>query len=290
VVGPTGATIDAHVHLWQRFRTPQDWIDPVSMRAIDRDFWLDDLDGVLADNGVAGAVIVQASNKSQETRDLLTAELPLSVAAIVGWVDLDSPRAAAFIDDIRALSNGPLLAGVRHLAHVDPDPRWLRRASVARGLDALEAAGLSFDLVVTAEQLADCTEVVSEHPGLTFILDHLAKPSLRSEDISGWESALRALAAFPNVYAKVSGLTMEAHWESWTVGDLERAVAVALECFGPQRLMFGSDWPLVEVCGGYRAWLNAAHSLMSDLSASEQASVFSQTARSAYRIGASTSG
>jgi L-fuconolactonase len=260
------------------------------MSAIDRDFWFDDLDRVLTDNGVSGAVIVQASNTGQETSDLLTAELPTSVAAIVGWVDLDSPRAANAIDGIRALLNGSRLSGVRHLAHVDPDPRWLRRSSVAHGLDALEAAGLSFDLVVTADQLADCAAVVSEHPGLTFILDHLAKPSLRSEDISHWESALRVLAAFPNVYAKVSGLTMEAHWESWTVGDLERAVDVALECFGPQRLMFGSDWPLVEVCGGYQGWLNAAHTLMSDLSASEQSAVFTQTARSVYRVGASASG
>ena len=260
------------------------------MHAIDRDFWFEDLDAVLASNGVAAAVIVQASNSSQETSDLLAADLPASVGAIVGWVDLASPGVEGDIADARALPNGPLLAGVRHLAHVDPDPQWLRQASVSHGLDALEVAGLSFDLVVTPEQIADCTRVVSEHPGLTFVLDHLAKPALRSGEISGWESALRALADLPNVYAKVSGLTMEADWEGWTVRDLEHAVVVALECFGPQRLMFGSDWPLVELCGGYGAWLSAARTLMSSLSAAEQAAIFSHTARSAYRIGANAGG
>ena len=284
------ATVDAHVHLWQRLRTPQDWIDPTSMQLIDRDFWFEDLDAVLASNAVSAAVIVQASNSSQETNDLLTADLPATVGAIVGWVDLDSPRVEGDIADARLLRNGPLLAGIRHLAHVDPDPQWLRRVSVSRGLDALETAGLSFDLVVMPNQLADCTRVVSEHPGVTFVLDHLAKPALRTGDISGWESALRALAELPNVYAKVSGLTMEADWENWTVGDLERAVEVALELFGPQRLMFGSDWPLVELCGGYGAWLDAAHTLLSSLSAAEQAAIFSRTAQAAYQFGTDTHG
>ncbi len=286
----SGAVVDAHVHLWQRRRTPQDWIDPVSMHVIDRDFWFDDLGEVLASNGVTSAVLVQASNSSQETRDHLTADLPASVGAIVGWVDLTSPDVGARIAEARALPNGGLLSGIRHLAHVDPDPQWLRRATVSRGLNELTAASLSFDLVVTPGQLADCAAIASEHPGLTFVLDHLAKPALRSENISEWESALRALAEFPNVYAKLSGLTMEADWQSWSVGDLERAAVVALDCFGPERLMFGSDWPLVELCGGYGAWLSAARTLTSSLSADEQAAIFSRTAGSAYRFGTSARG
>lgn len=260
------------------------------MHAIDRDFWFEDLDEVLTANGVATAVIVQASNSSQETSDLLSAEMPTSVGAIVGWVDLASPGVERDLVDARALPGGSLLSGIRHLAHIDPDPHWLTRDSVSRGLDALERAGLSFDLVVTPEQLADCTRVASEHPGLTFVLDHLAKPALRSGAIADWESELRTLAGYPNVYAKVSGLTMEADWDTWVVGDLERAVTVALECFGPTRLMFGSDWPLVELCGGYGAWLDAAHTLLSSLSAAEQAAIFSRTAQAAYRIGANTHG
>jgi L-fuconolactonase len=254
------------------------------MSAIDRDFWLDDLDEVLTANGVEAAVVVQASNSSRETADLLSADLPPSVGALVGWVDLASSGVEGEIADARSLPNGRLLSGIRHLAHVDPDPHWLIKASVSHGLDALEAAGLSFDLVVTPDQLVDCTSVVSEHPGLTFVLDHLAKPALRSGDISAWESALRALSALPNVYAKLSGLTMEADWTSWTLGDLERAVTVALECFGPQRLMFGSDWPLVELCGGYGSWLSAARTLVAGLAESERAAIFSETARSLYNM------
>jgi L-fuconolactonase len=283
-VSPTG-TVDAHVHLWQRARTPQEWIDPKSMHAIDRDFWFDDLDEVLTGNGVSAAVIVQASNSSQETQDLLTAHLPPRVGAIVGWIDLESPLVEKAIDDANATQNGAFLSGVRHLAHVDPDPHWLTKPSVSRGLDALESAGLSFDLVVRAEQLADAAKIAGEHPGLTFVLDHLGKPALRSEDISGWESALWVLAKLPNVFAKVSGLTMEAEWDNWNVGDLERAVTVALESLGPQRLMFGSDWPLVEVCGGYGSWIDAALDLTSGLSAVERDAIFCGTARSVYRIG-----
>ena len=282
--------VDAHVHLWQRERTPQDWIDPESMKAIDRDFWLDDLRHVLARNGVASAVIVQASNSARETSDLLGASLPESVRAIVGWLDLEDPDIGGAIEAAQALPNGAKLAGTRHLAHVDPDVHWLTREPVGRGLAALEAAGLSFDFVVTADQLADCARVAGEHPEQVFVLDHVAKPDLRSGQLAHWELGLRALAAHPNVYAKLSGLTMEADWTSWTVGDLEPAVTIALECFGPERLMFGSDWPLVEVCGGYAAWLAAARELLSTLSATERLAIFSGTARSAYRLGVTDRG
>lgn len=260
------------------------------MHAIDRDFWLEDLDAVLTGNGVTGAVIVQASNQSQETLDLLTADLPPSVASIVGWADLDAPGAAAALDDLLALPNGPLLSGLRHLVHIDPDPHWLRRSSVSRGLDSLEKAGLAFDLVVTPAQLADCAVVASEHPGLTFVLDHLAKPPLRSADISAWEAGLRSLAALPNVYAKISGLTMETDWEAWTLGELERPISIALDCFGPRRLMFGSDWPIVDVCGGYAAWLAAARSLTAALSAPERDAIYFHTACAAYRVGEGADG
>jgi L-fuconolactonase len=281
---PHQGVLDAHVHLWNRSRTPQDWIDPKSMRAIDRDFWLDDLRMALGRNGVAGAVIVQASDSSQETRDLLTADLPPCVRAIVGWVDLTSPSVAGAIEETLAMKNGRALAGVRHLAHIDPDPHWLRRASVSRGLDELERAGLSFDLVVTADQLSDCVRVAAEHPGLVFVLDHLGKPPLRDGKTSDWSSHLIQLAALPNVFAKLSGLTMEANWDRWVVSDLEPAMHAALDSFGPERLMFGSDWPLVEVCGGYRAWLRAAKTLTSRLSLREQSAIFSRTARTAYRL------
>jgi L-fuconolactonase len=287
---PSSGVIDAHVHLWQRARTPQDWIDPQSMQAIDRDFWFEDLDEVLHRNGVTSAVIVQASNSAQETSDLLTASLPASVGAIVGWVDLESATVNEDIARVRGLPNGAKLTGIRHLVHVDPDPNWLARGGVGRGLAALERAGLSFDLVVTAEQLMDCARVADEHPSLVFVLDHVAKPDLRSEQRDDWERGLRTLAAAPNVYAKLSGLTMEADWANWTVRDLEPVIAVALDCFGPSRLMFGSDWPLVEVCGGYARWLDAARELLDQLDGSERAAIFSGTARSAYRLTAANGG
>ncbi|HEX4057192.1 MAG TPA: amidohydrolase family protein [Galbitalea sp.] len=279
---PEGA-VDAHVHLWQRARTPQDWIDPVSMRAIDRDFWFDDLDTVLVDNGMSGCVVVQSANSGGETDDLLNAELPSSVA-IVGWIDLESESVRDGLDELLGTPNGSQLAGLRHLAHTDPDPHWMSGSAVSKGFDALERAGLSFDFVVTQLQLADCAWVAGEHPELVFVLDHLGKPDLRHGDRFLWEQSLRALASHPNVYAKLSGLTVQADWGAWRPDDLRSSVAAVLDCFGPERLMFGSDWPLVELCGGYSAWNSAAHELLSELNAIEQDDVFGLTARRAYRI------
>jgi L-fuconolactonase len=279
------ATIDSHVHLWRRERTPQRWIDPDSMGAIDRDFWIDDLEAVLARHQIEGAVIVQASDSSLETSDLLEAALPATVAAVVGWVDLESPSVADDLEALRALPNAGRLAGIRHLAHIDPDPHWLARRSVSRGLDVLESAGLSFDLVVTPQQLGESATLAAEHPGITLVLDHLGKSPLRSGQLAEWEAGLGALAAHPNVFAKVSGLTIEADWNGWATSDLDHAITVALECFGPARLMWGSDWPLVELAGGYGAWLHAARDILSHLSGAEQAAIFSQTARAADRVG-----
>lgn len=277
--------IDAHVHVWSSSQEPQDWIDPVTMPEIDRDFTLDDLGQTLAEVGVGSAVVVQTLNLLVETESILTRALPETVSGVVGWCDLTAPDVADTLDRLKALPNGARLRGIRHLAHLEPDAHWLQRADVSRGLDAVANAGLVFDLVVTADQLAASIDVVGAHPKLSFVLDHLGKPPLRSGAIDEWSLRIEEMAAMPNVAAKVSGLTLESDWAHWRPTDLEGAIELALDSFGPDRLMFGSDWPLVRLTGGYRPWLDAATDLFSNLSDPHQSALFFHTANRIYALG-----
>lgn len=276
--------LDAHAHLWQRDRTPQPWIDPVSMAPIDRDFWLDDLRAAQREAGIEGTILVQSANSPQETLGLLAlAGGPDdTVRGVVGWIDLTSDVPAQ-LERVRKALGGEYLVGIRHLAHQDPDDHWLRRPDVGAGLEALAEAGLVFDLVVRPDQLGDAAAVVAEHPAVSFVLDHLGKPPIAGGDLVDWSRGLRAVAESPNVSAKLSGLVIEAEWSSWSIDDLREPVDLALEVFGPSRLMFGSDWPLTRVTGGLTGWVDAARELASPLSHGERDDIFGGTAAAVYR-------
>jgi len=282
------ALLDAHTHVWTMARHPQAWIDPSTMAVIDRDFSVSDLVAAIdrAESeraSVTGAVIVQASNSLSETMDILTeaANVP-EIEGVVGWVDLTSPSMERDLDQLEALVGGEKLHGIRHLAHEEEDERWLAGEDVDRGLDALGRRGLAFDLVVRAPQLGVAREVVLAHPGTRFVLDHLGKPPIASGELTAWEAGLRAIANAGNVVAKVSGLTIEADWASWSPASIRPVLDTALEAFGPERLMFGSDWPLVELPGGYSGWLDAYLDWSAGLSPSERLAMDSGTARRTY--------
>lgn len=267
-----GGAIDSHVHLWDRARNPQPWIEPQTMAAIDRDFSAADLRTMLTATGVERAVLVQSTNALTETRDLLALAAEAPVAAVVGWVDLtgDVTAQLAGLDD-------RLLAGIRHLAHLEADPRWLLRPDVARGLDALAGAGLTFDLVVRSHQLAVAAEVAARHPSLRLALDHLGNPEPGALD--RWRRDLGQLAAHGNVVAKLSGVS--AH------PLLEAVIDSALEALGPSRLMYGSDWPLVELAdGGATAWATTIRETIGELGAAEVDAILYATAAATYRIAA----
>jgi L-fuconolactonase len=276
--------LDAHAHLWTRARTPQPWIDPVSMAAIDRDFGVPELAEVQAGAGIDGAIVVQSSNSADETGDLLALVDGAAVRGVVGWVDLEGDvRRQVGALQVDALAGTPRgLVGIRHLAHQDPDPAWLGRPAVGRGLDTLAALGLPFDLVVLPGQLPLAAEVARAHPGTRFVLDHLGKPPLASGDLTAWRADLAAFAPLDNVVAKLSGLAIEGDWVGWGAADLREPVEHALTVFGPSRLMFGSDWPLVRLTRGLGAWLEALRELTGSLSADEKSDVFAGTARRSY--------
>ncbi|MFD6142831.1 amidohydrolase family protein [Promicromonospora sp. NPDC060271] len=280
--------VDAHLHLWELDRHPQPWIDPGSMSEIARDFTARDAAAELGAHGIADAVVVQADNSLSETEDLLAAAAAGGVVkAVVGWVDLlgDVPAQLAHL---RRLPGGETLVGVRHLAHLEPDPSWLLRPDVVAGLIAVADAGLVVELVVRAHQLPVVTELVGALPAASFVLDHLGKPPLLAggADLDRWRADLADLARHPDVVAKVSGLGLEADHLGWTAAALRPAVDHALETFGPDRLMFGSDWPLVRLTRGYTAWWEAYLQLTATLGAAEQEAIDHGTARRVYGIGA----
>ena len=193
---------------------------------------------------------------SPETREFLDLAAATGfVHGVVGWVDLTSPSVA---DDLDALLDGPAgrwLVGIRHQVHDEPDPDWLARADVHRGLAAVQARGLAYDLLVRARELPAAVDTVRAFPGLRFVLDHIAKPRIADGRDDPWSQRMPALAAQPNVAVKLSGMVTEADWATWSPGDLRPFVSEVAAWFGVERLMFGSDWPVCLLAGSYHAVL-----------------------------------
>ncbi|BEP14065.1 amidohydrolase family protein [Acidothermaceae bacterium B102] len=275
--------VDAHHHLWVQAEHPQPWIDPGSMAAIARDFDEDEFDAMATEAGVTSSVVVQSVNDAAETGHLLRrAARSAVVSGVVGWADLTAPDLADQIARWRGGPGGSRLVGLRHVLEAEPDVDWLRRPPVLRGLRTLGECGVTFDLVGREPHLPAALAVVAAAPETSFVLDHLAKPSLRTGELATWGEQLRLLAAHPNVTAKISGLVTEADWSSWRVADLAPAVAVAVDAFGPDRLMVGSDWPVCLLAGSYDDVVSASRELIADLSEPERHAILEGTARRVY--------
>lgn len=275
--------IDAHAHLWNRSRTPQPWIDPETMPVLDRDFALAQLRAMQFNAGVVSSVLVQTANSAQETEDFLELAGDPAIAGVVGWVDFSSPlmpQLEKYDGDLAAAK----LVGVRHLIHQDPDPDWMTQRQVSAGMRVLASCGLTFDLVVRADQLGSAVELVRTNPGTSFVLDHLGKPPLASGDLVRWRADLASMAALPNVVAKLSGLSTEADWEQWTTAELGDAVAHALDVFGPERLMFGTDWPVALLAGTDATWPRVLAVLLEGLGQGQQDEIFGGTAQRVYGL------
>jgi L-fuconolactonase len=272
--------IDAHHHVWDLSARSHAWLDAAKMAPVRRTFTLDDLAGHAAATGVTATVLVQVLPDLDETRDFLTlaAESRL-VSGVVGWIDLTEPGAS---DTLAALPEG--LVGVRHGVQSEADPAWLNRPDVRRGLAAVADAGLAYDLLTLPHQLQAAIDTVSALPELTFVLDHLSKPPIAAGELEPWRGRILELAARPNVFCKLSGMVTEADWDSWRTSDLRPYAETVLEAFGPERVMFGSDWPVCLLAAGYDQVVSAADELCAGLSESERAEVFAGTARRAYKL------
>ena len=281
--------IDAHHHVWDLAVRDQPWISGAAMAAIRRSFSLDDLRPHAGAAGVGATVLVQTVTVAAETPEMLAlaAGDPL-VAGVVGWTDLTSPAIAAELARLAAGPGGGKLVGIRHQVQTEADPDWLRRPDVIRGLRAVEAAGLRYDLLVLPHQLPAAVYAAAAVPGLTFVLDHAGKPRIGG-DLTGWTTAIRDLAALPNTVCKLSGLVTEAPPGTGPAAFAEVA-DVVLSAFGADRVMFGSDWPVCLLARDYVWVLALARSLTAGLSPAERAAVFGATAARAYRLGPRSSG
>jgi L-fuconolactonase len=278
------ARIDAHHHLWDLARRSQPWLDTERMRVIQRTFGPSDLAAAVAGTGVGATVLVQVLNVEAETVELLEIGRcePL-VLGVVGWADLLDPAVPEDLDRLRRC--GPLV-GVRHQLQAEPSPSsWLARPELGRGLEALAAAGLAFELMIRPEQFDAALAVVRAHPEVRFVVDHLGKPPISGGRLEPWRTGLRRLARQPNVTAKLSGLVTMADPDGWTVAELRPWVDAAVEAFGPARLMFGSDWPGCLVAAEYAELVGAMETLLAELTLGEQRSVWSGTAAGIYGLG-----
>jgi L-fucono-1,5-lactonase len=245
--------IDAHQHFWNYDPHQYEWIDG-SMALLRRDFLPADIKPELDHSGTQGCVAVQARQSLEETRWLLElAERHPFIVGVVGWVDLLSPDVRSQLQIFAANSK---LVGIRHIVQSEPDDRFLMRPDFMRGIAALEEFDLAYDILIYTKHLPVGAEFVQQFPRQRFVLDHLAKPPIKSGSIQPWADGIRELAAFPNVYGKLSGLVTEAEWQHWTTDDITPYLDVAFAAFGPERLMAGSDWPVCLVAASYARTLD----------------------------------
>jgi L-fuconolactonase len=282
-------TVDAHHHLWDLearehrwLMGGQPWASDEELAALRRSYRLEDLAPLAEAAGVTSTVVIQTVTEPWETGDLLALAGGL-VAGVVGWTDLTAPDVAEAIAGLRAVPGGRFLRGIRHPVLSEPDPDWLAGPAVLRGLHALSGTGLVFDVVVLPRQLPGALTAARSVPELTFVLDHLGAPPAESGQGATdgpWASAIRGLATLPNVVCKLSG----AHTSPARASDLRPYYETVLDAFGPQRLMFGSDWPVSSLAATYGEVLALYRDLTAQLSPAEQDAIFAGTAGRVYQL------
>jgi L-fuconolactonase len=277
--------VDAHVHFWDPGRLSYPWLTHVP--AIAARHTPAELDAEASARPPAAIVFVESGVDARDAErevcwiDELAAEEP-RIAAIVAQVAVD--RGAETEAALAALAGRARVRGVRHITQDHPDPRYCGRPEFVAGAREVGARGWTFDLCVRHPQLAACIELVRACPETSFVLDHAGKPDIRGGILDPWRAHIAELARLPNVVCKLSGLITEADPGNWTVDALRPYVDHLLQSFGPARLLFGGDWPVVKLAGSYRRWLEAVLELLAPLSAGERAEVLSETARRIYRL------
>ena len=272
--------VDAHHHFWDPSRRNYPWMGE-ELAAIRRPYGPAELASLLKAEGIDRSVLVQTVSDLDETREFLaTAAEHDFIGGVVGWVDLTDPHIADTLAELRAGPGGTFLVGIRHQVHDEPHPRWLLRDDVQRGIHVVGEAGLVYDLLVKTRELPAAVETARRHPDMRFVLDHIAKPRIaagpRDEE---WERAMAPLAGQPNVFCKLSGMVTEAHWADWTPEDLQPYVARSLDWFGPERCMFGSDWPVCLLAADYSRVVATMRAIVGDSD-----DVFGATASRVYNL------
>ncbi|MEV6416235.1 amidohydrolase family protein [Kribbella sp. NPDC051718] len=276
--------VDAHHHIWDLSVREQTWMVGPELDPVRRNYSIDDLAPLAAEAGVTSTVLVQTVGVAAETPEFLKVAASNDlVAGVVGWVDLTAADVADALAELKQRPDGEWLKGIRHQVHDEPDERWLCRDDVRAGLTAVADAGLVYDLLTKTPHLPAALKTVRALPQLSFVVDHISKPVIGG-DLEPWACGIRALAAEPNVTCKLSGMVTEASWTDWKVSDLQPYVDVVLDAFGPDRVMFGSDWPVCILAASYAEVVQAAEDLTSTLTTTERNAIFGATARRTYNL------
>lgn len=275
--------IDSHQHFWQHSQ-PFDysWQDAEELAPIRRDYLPADLAPQIQRMSIDRTVFVQTQHNVEENRWVLKlAEEYDFIAGIVGWVDLASEKCE---EQLEEFIEHPKFVGIRHITQDEPDDDFIVRPEVLRGLKVLQKHQVPFDLLFYVKHLGHAATLARELPELPMVIDHLAKPHIKHGVTEDWIANFRAAARFPNVFCKLSGMITEADWNNWKPADLKPYVETALECFGPERCMFGSDWPVCELAGTYEQVYSALVEVLGPIGESESAAIFGQTATRFYGL------
>ena len=276
--------VDAHHHFWDPAAADYPWLTN-DLAPIRRAFGPADLEPVLRATGVDATVLVQTRSSLDETVDFLAvADAARFVRGVVGWVDLADPGVADTIAALRERPGGTHLVGIRHQAHDEPDPDWLVRDDVIRGIEAVGRAGLVYDLLVRSRELPAALALARRLPDTRFVIDHVAKPPIASGALEPWASRIAPFRDLEHVACKISGMVTEADWSTWTPADLQPYVDHVLGVFGPERLLFGSDWPVCLLAASYERVLDAARTTLATLGDDDRAKVLGGTAVRVYRL------
>lgn len=273
--------IDAHHHLWRYSPGQYPWIGP-GMEAIRRNFLPEDLRNEMSAAGIQSSVVVQARQTLEETESLLQmAEGCDFIDGVVGWLPLREPSLGA---ELERFAGHPKLKGLRHVVHDEPDDDYILGPEFNAGIDLLRRFNLVYDILIFEKHLPRTIQFVDRHPNQLFVLDHIAKPRIRDRQLSPWRENLTELSKRGNVYCKLSGVVTEAVWADWKTEDVEPYMDFALEAFGPERLMFGSDWPVLLLASSYSQWVETVRSRINKLSITEQEQIMGLTAAKAYGL------
>jgi L-fuconolactonase len=273
--------IDAHQHFWRYEAAEYAWIGD-DMAALRRDYLPPEAEREMASVGFDACVAVQARQTLEDTRWLLSlADAHPSIAGVVGWIDLQADDARR---QLELVAEHPKLVGIRHVFQSEPDDRFMLRPGFCRGLALLEEYGLAYDILVYSRHLPVAVELVERFARQRFVLDHLGKPDIRHGELRAWERHLRALADCPNVSAKLSGLVTEADWTAWTPSDIRPYLDVAFDCFGADRLMIGSDWPVCTVAADYARTMAVVSDYVADRPAHERDAVLGGNAQRFWNL------
>lgn len=277
--------IDAHQHFWSSDSPPPynfEWLKKPGLEKINRNFLPTDLKPRLDAAGVTHTVFVQTQHHLDENRLILKyADENPWIVGIVGWVDLQSPEVEKQVEEFKQYKK---FVGVRHIVHDEPDDDWIVRPDVLRGLKVLEKHNLPYDLLFYVRHLKHAVTVAKAVPNLPLVIDHLSKPRIKDHAFDDWLPHLEAAAKFPNMHCKLSGMITEADHKNWNSADLRPYVEHALHLFGPDRCMYGSDWPVSELAGSYAQVIGALREIVEPLSTDEKDAIFHRTAKKFYRL------